>query len=93
NATVVSAKAFDSLDKATQDAVLKAAAEAEARGWRTSEQKDNEFVKELAAKGMRVAAPSDALRKGLQAIGQTMTTDWIKSAGAEGIAVVEAYRK
>ncbi|MGH6638502.1 MAG: TRAP transporter substrate-binding protein [Polaromonas sp.] len=93
NATVVSLKAFESLDKANQDAVLKAAAEAEARGWRLSEQKDGEFVKELAAKGMRVAAPSDALRKELQAIGRTMTTDWIKSAGADGIAVVEAYRK
>jgi TRAP-type C4-dicarboxylate transport system substrate-binding protein len=40
NAVFVSQKAFDALDKATQDAVLKAAADAEARGWKTSEDKD-----------------------------------------------------
>ncbi len=93
NATVVSQKAFDALEKPAQEALLKAALEAEVRGWKTSEQKDGEFVKELAAKGMKIAQPSDTLRNELQSIGQTMTTDWIKSAGADGIAVVEAYRK
>jgi TRAP-type transport system periplasmic protein len=93
NATVVSQKAFDALDKSTQEAVLKAAAAAEARGWAMSEQKDAEFVKELAAKGMKIAAPSDALRKELLAIGDSMTTDWLKTAGAEGQAIVDAYRK
>ena len=93
NATIVSQKAFDALDKPAQEALLKAALEAEVRGWKSSEQKDVEFVKELAAKGMKVAQPSDALRNELKSIGQTMTTDWIKSAGVEGIAIIEAYRK
>ncbi len=93
NATVVSQKAFDALDKTTQDALLKAATTAESRGWAVSEQKDSEFVKELAAKGMRVTAPSDALRKELMAIGETMTADWLKTAGAEGKAVVDAFNK
>ena len=93
NATIVSQKAFDALDKPTQEAVLKAAAAAEARGWAMSEQKDAEFVKELAAKGMKIAAPSDALRKELLVIGDSMTTDWLKTAGAEGQAIVDAYRK
>ena len=93
NATVVSQKAFDALDKTTQDALLKAAATAESRGWAVSEQKDSEFVKELAAKGMKVAAPSDALRKELMAIGETMTADWLKTAGTEGKAVVDAFNK
>src|SRR5882724_10074014 len=34
NAIIVNKKAFDALDKATQDAVLKAAADAEVRGWK-----------------------------------------------------------
>ena len=34
NAVIVNKKAFDALDKPTQDAVLKAAADAEARGWK-----------------------------------------------------------
>lgn len=93
NATVVSQKAFDALDKPTQDAVQKAAAAAESRGWSASEQKDNEFVKELGAKGMKIAPPSDALRKELMAIGETMTADWLKTAGAEGQSIVEAFHK
>ena len=93
NATVVSQKAFDALDKPTQEAVLKAAAAAEVRGWAISEQKDSDFVKELGAKGMKVAPPSDALRKELLAIGETMTGDWLKTAGTDGQAIVETFRK
>lgn len=92
NATVVSQKAFDALDKPTQEAVLKAAAAAEQRGWATSERLDGEFIKELGAKGMTVAAPSDSIRKELAAIGEVMTADWIKAAGPEGQAVINAFR-
>lgn len=93
NATVVNQKAFDSLDKATQDAVMKAAAAAEKRGWETSERLDKEFLKELGAKGMTVTEPSDALKKEFASIGSTMTDEWIKSAGPEGKAIIDAYRK
>lgn len=93
NATVVSQKAFDALDKPTQEAVLKAASAAESRGWAASEQKDRDFVKELGAKGMKVSPPSEALRKELLAIGDSMTGDWLKTAGTEGHAIVDAFRK
>ena len=93
NATVVSQKAFDALDKPAQDAVLKSASTAEARGWQISEQKDGEYIKELAAKGMKISAPSDSLKKELLVIGETMTADWVKAAGADGQAIIGAYRK
>ena len=93
NATVVSQKAFDALDKPTQELVLKAAAAAETRGWAMSEQKDSDFVKELGAKGMKIAPPSDALRKELLAIGDTMTSDWVKTTGVEGQSILETFRK
>ena len=93
NATVVSQKAFDALDKATQEAVLRAAANAEARGWATSEKLDGEYIKELAAKGMNIAPPSDSVKKALAAIGETMTAEWLKTAGAEGQAIIDAYRR
>jgi TRAP-type transport system periplasmic protein len=93
NLIVVNQKAFDALDKPTQDAVLKAAADAEARGWATSQQKDDEFLKELVAKGMKVSPPSAELKRELQAIGETMTQEWLKSTGAEGQAIINAYRK
>jgi TRAP-type transport system periplasmic protein len=93
NVIVVNQKAFDALDKPTQDAVTKAATEAEIRGWTVSQQKDDEFVKELAVKGVKVAPPSDALRKELQAIGETMTQEWLKSSGTDGQAIIAAFRK
>jgi TRAP-type C4-dicarboxylate transport system substrate-binding protein len=93
NATIVSQKAFDALDKPTQDAVLKAAAAAEVRGWKVSDQKDEEFIKELAAKGVKVGAPAEALQRELRVIGTAMTADWIKAAGADGQAIVDAYNK
>jgi TRAP-type transport system periplasmic protein len=93
NATVVNLKAFEALDKAQQDAVLKAAAAAEQRGWHLSEQKDREYLQELAAKGMKIAPPSEAVRRELRAIGETMTAEWLKTAGPEGKQVVDAYLK
>ncbi len=93
NATIVSQKSFDALDKPTQEALLKAAATAETRGWAISEQKDSDFIKELGVKGMKIAPPSEALRKELMVIGEAMTSDWLKTAGAEGQSIVDAFRK
>jgi TRAP-type C4-dicarboxylate transport system substrate-binding protein len=93
NAIVVSQKAFDALDKPTQEAVLKAAAAAEQRGWATSEKKNDEYLKELAAKGMKIAAPSAALSAELKKVGATMTAEWLKQAGPDGQAVVDAFLK
>jgi TRAP-type C4-dicarboxylate transport system substrate-binding protein len=93
NATVVNLKAFEALDKPTQEAVLKAAAAAESRGWAVSEQKDRDYVKELQAKGMKVSPPSDAVSKELRKIGDLMTEEWLKTAGAEGKQIVDAYRR
>ncbi len=93
NALVVNQKAFDALDKATQDAVLKAAAAAERQGWATSEQKDGEYIKELSARGMAVDLSSDGLKRELKAIGDRMTAEWLATAGDEGRAIVDAYRR
>ena len=93
NAIVVNQKAFDALDKPMQEELLKAAVAAEQRGWRLSEQKDAEYVKELAAKGMKVGAPSEALRKELVAVGDRLTAEWLKTAGSDGQAIIDAYRK
>jgi len=93
NAVVVNQKAFDALDKPTQEAVLKQAAEAEQRGWRTSELKDAEYLKELGAKGMKIDPSADALKRELKTLGEQMTADWVKLAGAEGKAVIDAFHK
>jgi TRAP-type C4-dicarboxylate transport system substrate-binding protein len=93
NAVIVNQKAFDALDKPVQEAVLKAAAEAGPRGWRISEQKDAEYMKELAAKGMAVDTASEGLKRELKVIGGRMSADWLQTAGADGKAVIDAFRK
>ena len=93
NIVFVNEKAFAALDKATQDAVLKAAAEAEARGWKTSEEKTKWYLEQLAKNGMTVAPPSPGFAGELKKIGDTMTSEWTKQAGADGQAVIDAYKK
>jgi TRAP-type transport system periplasmic protein len=92
NAVVVHQRSFDALDKPTQDALLKTAAAAEARGWRISEERDGEYLKELAAKGMKIDPNPEGLKRELRAIGEKMTADWLTTAGAEGKAVIDAYQ-
>ncbi|HSV60689.1 MAG TPA: TRAP transporter substrate-binding protein [Variovorax sp.] len=93
NAVVVNQKAFDTLDKSAQDAVLQQAAAAEQRGWRLSEEKDGEYIKQLAAKGMKVDSTSEVLKQELKQVGARMTEDWLRTAGADGKAIVDAYKK
>ncbi len=91
NAVVVNQKMFDSLDKPSQDALMQQAQTAQARGWKTSEQKDDEYLKVLAAKGMKIDTTSEVLKRELATIGKAMTQDWLKLAGDEGQAVIAAY--
>jgi TRAP-type transport system periplasmic protein len=93
NAVVVNQAAFEALDKPTQAAVLKVAADAGKRGWQISEQKDVEYMKELAAKGMTVDTTSEGLKRELKVIGGRMTVEWLKTAGDEGKAVIDAFQR
>ncbi|ODT46365.1 MAG: C4-dicarboxylate ABC transporter substrate-binding protein [Methylobacterium sp. SCN 67-24] len=93
DATFVNKAAFAALDKPTQDALLKASADAEARGWKMWEEKTNWYLDQLKAKGMKVQAPSPALAAGFKKAGETLTADWLKKAGADGQAIIDAYKK
>ncbi|MBK8321798.1 MAG: TRAP transporter substrate-binding protein [Betaproteobacteria bacterium] len=93
NLVFANKKAFDALDKATQEAVVKAAAAAETRGWKTSEEKTAFYLGELKKNGMNVQPPSAQLKADFQKIGAQMTEEWLKTAGADGKAIVDAFRK
>ncbi|MFT4243244.1 MAG: TRAP transporter substrate-binding protein [Acidovorax sp.] len=93
NAVIVNRKAFDALDKPTQDALLKASAEAESRGWKVSEEKAEWYKKALAEKGMKIVPPSAKLMSDMRQVGEIMLADWLKKAGPEGEAIVASYRK
>ena len=92
NAVIVNLKAFEALDKPTQAALLKAAAEAETRGWKLSEEKNGWYVDQLREKGMQIHKPSDQLTAELRRVGNFMLAEWQRKAGDDGKKIIENYR-
>jgi TRAP-type C4-dicarboxylate transport system substrate-binding protein len=92
NAVIANKKAFDELDKPTQQALLKAAADAEARGWKASAEKNGWYLDQLKQKGMSIVKPSDQLTADLRKVGNLMLAEWLKKSGDDGKKVVDAYR-
>ncbi|MBE7369945.1 TRAP transporter substrate-binding protein [Ramlibacter pallidus] len=93
NAVIVNRAAFNALDKATQDAVLKAGADAEARGWAASRKTNTEVLEKLKGAGMTIHQPSAQLKADMKKVGDTMLKEWLEKAGPEGQQLVDAYRK
>ncbi len=91
NAIIVNKKAFDALDAPTQAALTKAAADAEVRGWKLSEEKNDWYKKALAEKGMNIMAPPAKLVSDMKQVGTIMLADWQKKAGSEGQEIVSTF--
>ncbi|HZF80425.1 MAG TPA: TRAP transporter substrate-binding protein [Rubrivivax sp.] len=93
NVVLVNAAAFKALDKPTQDAVLKAAADAETRGLAASKKANGETLDKLRGGGMQILPPSPQLKADFAKVGDTLLKEWLDKAGPEGKALVDAYRK
>lgn len=93
NLVIVSQKAFDALDKPSQEAVLKAAAAAEERGWKVSEEKTQWYLGELKKNGMNVEPPSPQLKADMKKVGDAMVAEWLKQTGADGKAIIDAFSR
>ncbi len=93
NAVIANKRAFDALDKPTQDAVLKAAADAEARGWAESRKVNTSTLETLKANGMTVTPPSAQLKADMKKVGDTIMKEWLEKAGPEGKAIVDAFNR
>ncbi len=93
NMVFVNKAAFAALSAEQQEAVLKAAAAAETRGWKASVKETEEKTQVLKDNGVVVSAPGDELRAGLAKIGEQMAAEWADAAGKEGAAILDAYRK
>ena len=92
NAVIVNQKSFDALDKPTQAALLKAAADAEVRGWKLSEEKTGWYLDQLKSKGMSILVPSEQLTADLRKVGNYMLAEWLRKAGDDGRKVIDVYR-
>jgi TRAP-type C4-dicarboxylate transport system substrate-binding protein len=58
-----------------------------------SEEKNDWYKKALAEKGMKIMKPPAKLMTDMRQVGTIMLADWEKKAGADGQALVGAYRK
>ena len=93
NVVVVNNRAFQGLTGAQKKVVTDAAAAAEKRGWELGRARESNANKILADNGMTVHTPTPAMMSSLARIGDTISAEWLKSAGADGEAIVKAYRK
>ncbi|MDD5027960.1 MAG: TRAP transporter substrate-binding protein [Rhodoferax sp.] len=93
NALLVNQKAFAALDKSTQDAVMKAAAEAQVRGLASSKRVNTESIEKLKANGVQVLAPTPQLKADMKKVGDTMLKEWLDKAGPEGKTLIDAFHK
>ena len=92
NVVVVNERAFQRLDAGEKKALTDSAAIAEKRGWELSRQREQTADKLLADNGMSMLEPDAAMKAAFAKIGDTMLVEWQKSAGADGEAIIKAYR-
>ena len=93
NMVIVNLREFEKLDKPTQAALVKAAADAERKGWERMRGYTDESLAILQKNKMTVVKPSPQLMGDMKKIGDEMLGDWLKQAGADGKEIVDAYRK
>ncbi|HVZ50572.1 MAG TPA: TRAP transporter substrate-binding protein [Pseudolabrys sp.] len=93
NIVFVNKAAFDKLSAAEKKAVMDAAKTAEERGWKMSIDEMTIKTNALKAAGIKVSTPTPELKAGFAKIGDVIAGEWEKSAGADGKAMLAAYRK
>jgi len=93
NVVIVNDGAFKRLSADAQKAVLDAAAKAEARGWKLSEEATTKHVQILKDKGMTLTEPSPQFRGELQKVGAALTEEWLKRAGDAGQTAIRKFRE
>jgi TRAP-type transport system periplasmic protein len=93
NAVLVNKAALDALDAPTKQALLKAAADAETRGWAASRKENTDSIDILKKNGMSILPPSAQLKADMKKVGDTLIKEWLDKAGPEGKAIVDAFYK
>jgi TRAP-type C4-dicarboxylate transport system substrate-binding protein len=92
NVVFVNKDAWSALDDATRKAIADCGDKAAAEGTTKSKELTGQHLKTLADNGMKVSDPSDQLKSELNAFGETMTQEWLDSAGEDGKSIIDAYK-
>lgn len=92
NAVFVNKPAYDALTEQEQNCLHASGDLTSAAATARSEQLAGWYLQQFVDNGMTVSAPSDQLTEELKAFGETMTQEWLDTAGDTGAAIIEAYR-
>jgi TRAP-type C4-dicarboxylate transport system substrate-binding protein len=92
NTVFANKDAWDGLTEEARAAMLTCAGAAAEEGLAKAKDLTNFYLDGLREGGMAVEPPGDQLRGDLQAIGETMTAEWLEATGEPGQQLVETYR-
>ena len=87
NIVFVNAKSFAQLAPDTRAHVLKAAAEAQRRGWEASEAVAQNSTRELQRNGIKIERLSPDLEREIKHMGERFSREWVRSVGNEANAI------
>ncbi len=90
---IANKRALAGLPADQRQAVMDAGKRAEARGWANARELTSKLTQTLASKGLTVQPLPAPVATELAKIGQTMTDEWSKKAGPDGVKVLEAFRR
>lgn len=93
NTIVVNKDAYNELDADTQKAIMVCGGKAAANGLAKAKELTNFYLKGLAKRGMTVQGPGEKLKQELSVFGATMSAEWLKAAGDDGKAIMDAFTK
>lgn len=91
NVVFVSSKAFDALNPAARNMVMKAAADAETRGWQASQALAGSATEELRQNGIRIERIPVDLEQEIKRMGEKFSREWVRSVGNEANDIFVPY--
>lgn len=91
NIVFVNMKAFNALKPAQQKAVLKAASDAETRGWARSQAAMLDATNQLREHGIKVERVSRDFDNEIKRLGEKFSREWIRSVGNEANRLFVPY--
>ena len=91
NVVFVSSKAFDALKADTRTAVLKAASDADVRGWAASQALALSATEELRANGVKIERIPADVDAEIKRMGEKFSREWVRSVGNEANTIFVPY--
>ena len=91
NVVFVNTKAFDALKPDVRAAVLKAAGDAETRGWAMSQALASSATEELRANGVKIERIPPDVDTEIKRMGEKLSREWVRSVGNEANTIFVPY--